>query len=113
MALAALYNVPGTQEELNQWSFAHAAHHVDLNRAIQQQFGINADVNFVLDPVDTNDMGTWIYNHQVMHWLLELQLGLEGFDLTDVNWQDRGELAGWIWLNATTHYNASLILGVG
>lgn len=112
MALAALYNVPGSNEELAQWSFAHAAHHHDLIQAVQQKFGLTSQ-EYVLDPVNPDDMGTWIYNHQVAHWLLDQQIGGQGFDLTDVDWKDRGQLAGWIWLNAVSHYNYSLVLGVG
>ena len=112
MALAALYNVPGSNEELAQWSFAHAAHHQDLIRAVQEKFGLTSQ-EYVLDPVNPDDMGTWIYNHQVAHWLLDAQIGGSGFDLTDVDWKDRGQLAGWIWLNAVSHYNYSLVLGVG
>ena len=111
MALAALYNLPGSQEELDEWSFAHAAHHRDLIDAIQRKFGLFSD-SYVLDPFNPKDMGTWLYQHQTMHFTLDAQIGLSGFDLTDVDWQDRGQLSGWIYLNANEHYNAALILGV-
>ena len=64
------------------------------------------------DPKNPDAMGKWTYQHQDMHLTLDQQIGLAGFDLTDVDWQDRGQLAGWIFLNASEHYNASLILGV-
>lgn len=111
MALAALYNVPGSPEELAQWSFAHAAHHHDLMAAVAQKFGLYSP-EYVLDPFNPKDNGTWLYQHQAMHDTLDSQIGLAGFDLTDVEWQDRGQLSGWIFLNAVEHYNASLILGV-
>ena len=115
MAIAALYNVPGSPEELAEWSFAHAAHHHDLLAAIQQKFSLTSP-EYVLDPFDPQNqqaMGTWIYQHQQMHFTLDAQIGLAGFDLTDIDWTDRGQLAGWIYLNSVEHYNAALILGVG
>ena len=88
MAIAALYNIPGTPDETSEWSFAHMAHHHDLNRVIYQKFKI-ALPEYVLDPLNPKDMQQWLYQHQVMHQNQDAVLGIEGFDLLDVNWEDR------------------------
>lgn len=112
-AVAALYNVPLTQEELSSWSFAHAAHHADIIRVVYQLFGFELDQQYVLDPFDINNAGVWIYQHQLMHQQFEPILGINGFDLLDVDFRDKNQLAGWIWLNAQTHYQAANTLGIG
>lgn len=112
MGIAGLYNVPGSPEELAQWSFINMAHHRDIILAIFNRSGIQLP-EYPLDPIDIKDPGTWMYNHQAMHNDMDRILGIAGFDLVDANWQDRGELAGWIFLHSQEHYQAATILGVG
>jgi hypothetical protein len=110
--LANLYNVPGNDAERAQWSFAHMAHHRDINLAIYNLLKV-ALPEFPLDPVDPNDTGTWEYQHQVMHDNQNRVLGIAGQDLTGVDWKDQNLLAGWIFLQTSEHYQASNILGIG
>ena len=113
MSVAALLNIPVTDDEFNMWSFAHAAHHRDCIRATMLQMGVELQ-EYVLDPIDrVNGFGTWIYNHQAMHNVQNAALNVAGFDLTDINWQDQGELASWIQDNENEHYQWATILGVG
>lgn len=110
--IAGLYNVPSTQPELDTWAFAHAAHHTDINRVLFQQFGIQL-VSYVLDPLDPNNSEIWLYQHQQMHQQLDEVLQISGFDLLDVDLKDKNEFAGWIFLNASEHYQAAQILEIG
>jgi hypothetical protein len=112
MAVAALYNIPTTPQELAQWAFAHAAHHRDLIAKIYLDTAVKLE-EFVLDPFNPADLGVWSYQHQQMHNDLDAALGLSGYNLVDVDWRDRGQLAGWIYLNAAAHRQAADILGVG
>ena len=111
-AIAALYNVPSNRAELDSWAFAHMAHHRDINRLIYQATG-TALVESILDPINPNDNGVWLYQHQQMHDQFEPILGIAGYDLLDVQWDDPEQLAGWILLNAQTHLQASIFLGIG
>ncbi|MDE2099001.1 MAG: hypothetical protein KGL39_17235 [Patescibacteria group bacterium] len=110
--IAGLYNVPSTQTELEQWSFAHAAHHIDINRAIYEKTGITL-ASYVLDPFDLNNPGVFLYQHQLMHEAQNGILEIKGYNLLDVNIKDQSEFAGWIWLVADEHYQAAQILGIG
>ena len=111
--VAGLYNVPGTDSELATWSFVHAAHHRDIIRVVYQTKNI-AMPEYSLDPFNPRqDMGVWLYQHQEMHDNFDQVLGISGFDLTDVNWQDREQLAAWILLNASEHYQAANTLEIG
>lgn len=111
-SIASLYNTPTTQDELLAWSFAHAAHHRDIARRIFELVGKNLD-QYVLDPFDANEPGVWLYQHQTMHAQMDPILGIEGYDLLDVDFNDYSNLSGWIYLNADEHKQAANILGFG
>ena len=111
-AIAALYNVPSTEPEFNTWAFAHAAHHRDIDRAIYMATGTEVQA-YVLDPFDRANPGVWLYQHQLMHQNEDAILGISGYDLLDVDWNDQNQLAGWILLNATEHMQAANILRIG
>lgn len=108
--LAGIYNVPDDPKTLAVWSFNHASHHQQINAAIFSQYGI-ALPGYVLDPFVPGDT-SWIYSHQTMHNNQDAVLGIEGYDLTDVDFNDQGQLAGWIFLVADEHRQASAILGL-
>lgn len=111
-AVAAIFNVPGDNSELSQWSFAHMAHHRDIIRTIYELSGAALD-EYILDPLDRDNAGVWIYQHQKMHLDMDTILGIGGYDLLDVNFRNNNEFAGWIWLNAQEHYQVSNALGIG
>lgn len=110
--LANLYNVPSTDEERAAWSFSHMAHHRDINQRIYTLVKV-ALPEYILDPIDPNDVGQWEYQHQLMHDTQNQILGINGQDLTGVDWKDQRILAAWIFLNSDEHYQASQILGIG
>lgn len=113
MTVAALLNIPGTPQEFNDWSFAHAAHHRDCIRVVQEKDNVLLS-EYILDPMNLGDgFGQWIYWHQTMHNDMNAVLDVNGFDLTDVNWQDKGQFASWIQNNENEHYQWATILGVG
>lgn len=110
--LADLANVPGSDEERAQWSFAHMSHHRDINRRIYELVKV-ALPEYILDPIDPNDDGTWEYQHQLMHDNFNELLGIQGQDLTGLDWKDKNLLAAWIQLDFNEHYQASNILEIG
>ena len=111
-ALAALYNVPGTPEELSTWGAAHQSHHRDIARVIYEILGVQM-TEFILDPFDIEDSGVWQYQHQIMHQEMDAVLGINGFALTNVDLSNQDALTGWIFANASEHYQAANTLGIG
>jgi hypothetical protein len=110
--LADLYNVPSTPEELAIWAFAHMAHHRDINRKIYELVKV-ALPEYVLDPIDPNNVGEWEYLHQTMHDNQNQLLSIQGQDLTDVDFNDQRLLTAWIFINSSEHFQASNILEIG
>lgn len=111
MGLANIANVPVDQASMDTWAFSHMAHHRDILRAIQQNYNIILP-EYSLDPLDPNDLGTWGYQHQIMHNQMDAILGIAGNDLVDVSWKDKEERSVWIDLNFREHLQANQILGV-
>ena len=111
-AVAALFNVPSNAQELSTWATAHATHHRDINRVLYQLTGANL-AEFVLDPIDPGNTGVWEDQHQVMHQNQNAILGIQGFDLSEVDFKNQDLLTGWITLNANEHFQAANILGIG
>lgn len=90
----------------------HMAHHRDIIRKIYELAGI-ALVEYLLDPFDPKNLGAWDYQHQIMHQQMDSLLGIAGFNLLGVDWQNQELLAAWILLNATEHNQAADILRIG
>lgn len=111
MSIAALLNVPTNRDEMDIWAFTHLAHHRDVNARIFLATGINIE-QFPLDPIDPDNPGQWEYHHQDMHSAVNSVLRLSGFDLTNINWKNPGELSGWIQSNSLEHRQWADILGV-
>ena len=109
--LANLYNVPTSDSERAQWSFSHMAHHRDINAKIYLLLKI-ALPEYILDPVNLDDTGTWEDQHQLMHDTQNQLLGINGQDLTGIDWKNQNLLAAWIFLNASEHFQASEILEI-
>lgn len=115
MPIANLLNIPGTAQEMAVWQTAHAAHHQDINRRIYELTGIVLP-EYLLDPFDPNDhnsMDQWLYSHQTIHSDVQQLLGLAGFNLNEVDFTNEEQLAAWIQLNFSIHYQISNFLQVG
>lgn len=111
-AIAALFNVPNTRNDLSVWATAHMSHHRDIQRRIYELTGANLP-EFILDPINPDDSNVWENQHQIMHQNMDAILGISGYDLTGVDFKNSEALAAWIQLNASEHYQASNILEIG
>lgn len=111
MGVADIANVPNDQKTLLEWSFSHMAHHRDINRRIFEIENV-ALPEYALDPVNPNDAEVFLAQHQIMHNNQNTVLGIEGQNLSEVNFRDPVELSTWIFLNFQEHLAAYNILGV-
>lgn len=121
MALDQISVVPLSKDDIKRWAFAHMANHLDIIRRIYETttpvppattpppISLNP---FPLDPVDTENLGQWLYQHSVMHAQMDLVLGIAGYDLLELDWSDKDQLIEWINFNSDEHIQASRILGI-
>lgn len=117
MGLPALYAQPDNAASWRAWSFNHAANHVDLvaaGAAYQRAHNTNFALDqFILDPMDPDNLGMWLYQHAAMHDQLNRVLGTSGFGLVDLDWKDTDQFAEWLRLNGDEHTRFCTALGVG
>jgi hypothetical protein len=121
MPLAQISQVPNSEDDLKRWSFAHMANHLDIIRRIYEKTTpvppattpAPTSLNpYPLDPIDIDNLGTWLYNHAVMHVQMNATLGIAGYDLLELDWRDRDQLIEWMNFNSDEHVQASRILGI-
>jgi hypothetical protein len=112
MSLPFLFSQPQDNDQWSAWSFNHAAVHYGWVSAIRSVKGVNVQ-QFVLDPVDPEDLGMWLYNHQVAHDEANAALGTKGYNLLELDWKDPDQFAMWIRMNGTEHQRIGAALGVG
>lgn len=109
--LANLLNSPNSDAEWAIWGFAHKDSHDLIRQAIQKKYGVNLD-QYVLFPIDRDEIGTFLNNNQQAHDDFNGVLGTRGSDLLEVNLNDAAQKQSWIYLHYQEHYTASNALGV-
>ena len=112
MGLPLLFRVPDAPEDWRAWSFNHAAIHNDWIAAVQREKNLLI-TQFLLDPVDLNNLGFWIYNHQNAHNQVNEALGTQGLDLLSYDLGNPDDLVEFIQLNGNEHQRIATALGVG
>lgn len=110
--LAALYNIPTTDIEFNQFSFHNADQHRLIINGIEQSHNISLPF-YPIDPITLQDLSTWANIHQALHVDFTQALGIVGSDFSVVDVNNPAELSAWIYLHATEHTQAAAILGLG
>src|ERR1700691_3487101 len=85
--LAALlifnYNDQASRE---QWSLQHSRDHQEIRQAIQAQKGVNL-TDWQLSPIAWQDWDSFALRHQNTHNDMNGVLGLNGTDITSVNFE--------------------------
>lgn len=111
MAIATLYNTPNTPTELDFWAHANMAHHQDIASALQSN-GVTIPI-YPLNPIPKKDIYIWVYQHQIIHNAQNAALGISGFDLTGVDFNNPDVLEDWIDQHGWEHLRAGEILQIG
>lgn len=118
MSLANLSVVSATPQEWAVWSFSNQDQHVNVSRALFMKMG-TAIPRYPLDPIPPEPDarngapgGSWLYNHQQWHNLINSALGVGGVDLTAVDFSRIDQSQAWIWLHLKEHQAWALALGI-
>lgn len=111
MSLANLFNMPDSREDF----LVFGTHNMDSHRLIVAALAQRGTIVplFSLDPVDPVDPAGWLRAHQQAHNDFTAALGIEGVDLTDVDFQDQEQLSAWVRLHGEEHRQAANMLGIG
>ncbi len=74
---------------------------------------VRALAQYQLSPLDPNNLGMWMYNHQIMHSQVNQVLGTQGFNLLGFDWSDPDQLQEWLNQNGDEHVRICAALGIG
>jgi hypothetical protein len=114
VGLATLLNLPRDQNLIGQFSFANQDSHRKIAAAVFAQMKGMIIPQYALDPIPLFQGGllTWGLNHQATHNVQNEILGIQGEDLTSLDFQDEAQLSSWIQQHFIEHYQAEAKLGV-
>ena len=112
MGLPLLYSQPTDDDSWRSWAFNHAANHYDMLQAVLVQKQQNL-AQYSLDPMDPNNLGYWLYQHQEMHNQVNAVLKTSGYDLLALDWDDPDQFSEWLLLNGSEHQRICAALGIG
>jgi hypothetical protein len=114
MALANLLNLPRDRALIGVFSFSNQDSHRKIAAAVFAQMKGMIIPQYVLDPIPLYAGGllTWGLNHQATHNVQNEILGIQGEDLTSLDFQDEAQLSSWILQHFNEHYLAESKLGV-
>ena len=102
MPLPFLFDITANDASLEQFFFWNAQDHIEIRQAIQAQHGTNLFAR-VLDPVDREAIDLWLELHQQTHNDINSVLGLNGNDLSDIDFSIPSKVREWINLHAQEH----------
>jgi hypothetical protein len=111
---AAYAELPEKTDTAADWagfSFSHMAQHRDYIRVIFQRYGVSLP-EYVLDPIDPQNVDAWAYHHQMMHDQINAILKISGYNLLTMDFNDRQALEIWNDQNQDLHTRTSSILGL-
>lgn len=111
MSLSQVLLPPPTERGFDEWSFAHAQHHLAIAGALLQVKKVSV-VLPPLWPINLSNVEVWLENHQFVHNQQNSELGIQGNDLESFNWQDEKQRAGFFFLNFIEHRSAGQNVGL-
>mgnify|MGYP001615227794 CR=1 FL=1 len=109
-----MLDLPTTPERLAQFSFSNQDSHFRITAAIFRQQKKSILV-FPVDPIPSAGQArqAWARAHQSWHNSQNAVLGIQGDDLTEVDFADMERLQSWIQQHFIEHYQAEAQLGIG
>lgn len=113
MPVEILANIPNLQDRqsLDVFSFANQDHHRNvINHIAQTKSELLS--TYDLDPINPEQFQTWLQLHQDSHNQINGVLGIQGVDLTSVDFRDQGEAAAWSRLHMNEHIQWQLKTGI-
>jgi ABC-type nitrate/sulfonate/bicarbonate transport system substrate-binding protein len=111
MMLAALMNVPKTEEQWRQFSYDHRNSHDKIRAAILKKYGVNL-VDYQIEPINPDNIRQFLQDNASLHSAMNGVLQSQSSDLLDVDFTDPRQLDSWVNLNYQEHENAEQLLGI-
>lgn len=113
MPILSLFAVPQNEGDLQRLAFCNYDHHIQVSNWIKANRDLSIE-HYVLYPFPPLDnLGAWVINHQAWHTQIDAALGISGYNLLDVDWQNRDALQAFSFLHGQEHRQWTRITGLG
>lgn len=111
MPLAQIQYPSPTGGGLEEWAWHNFQHHEALIQAVLKVKNIKLTAYRIWPfPKDMNS--DWLEQHQQAHDDLDAALGLNGSDLSSVDYKDKRQLDAWLYQHFVSHQSAASALGL-
>jgi hypothetical protein len=109
--LANCLAVPSNEAEWSIFSFNNRDEIDRINAAILAQYDVNLPT-YDVDPINFNDIYTFLLNNSQAHTAFNSILNLTSNDLLGVDLRDIKQRSGWVWLNYSELRDAEAALQI-
>ena len=109
--LANCLSVPNNQAEWDIFSFNNRDEIDRINAAVLAQYQVSLPT-YDVDPINFNDIYTFLLNNSQAHIAFNSVLGLQSQDLLGVDLKDIKQRSSWIFLNYQELYTAEAALQI-
>lgn len=111
MGLANLFRpAPGADGWQEFW-FNNWIDHQDIQQAIQKQLSVNQDI-YIINPWLDADAAAILQRHQQFHNDMDGALGINGEDLSSIDFKNERAIEEWVFAHYQDHLAAHQILGI-
>jgi hypothetical protein len=111
MSVATLYNLPLDPTSMVEWSFSNSASHMEIIAAISAKYQVQL-TPYVLDPLPTDDIPSFLLRHQQMHADMAGVTGIGTNNYTAIDFNDPVLLRYYLDLHAAEHVTTHAFLGI-
>lgn len=105
--LAAVLYPPPEKTGWTEWTHQNHQHHLAIETALMQVKGIHATPFRIWPATNLKD---WEGQHQQAHDLFCRALGIQGIDLTGLDFEDKSKKDAFFWQHYQQHLAAASIL---
>jgi hypothetical protein len=109
-----LVNLSAVDPELRQWTdfwFNNWIDHQEIQQALQKKTGINFPV-YLIDPWVESSSNAILKRHQFYHNDMNSIIGINGQDLSEINFEDQTAVQAWVYQHYQEHLAARQVLGL-
>lgn len=109
LSLPQLFAIAPSQGGFEEWAFAHQQHHLAIIEAAKNK-GVTLTF-YPIYPLSKANIETFLQQHQSMHDEFNAALHLNGNNLSNVDFSNERQVAGFVFLNAKEHLDAAAVVG--
>jgi hypothetical protein len=111
MSLAQLLYPPSIQSGWAEWVFANLQHHQAIIDAARQTGKANL-ILYQIYPFNSQDPEGWLLQHQSQHDDMNQVYGVNGSDLSTLDFQNKRDVDAWLQLHFYEHQDVASRTGL-